>query len=362
MTYVLATTSSAALAWLAARVKPTDCAEGKPASQMSSTILFLLSFSVLFVVSAFRYDVGTDYLPIYVARFRAIANGAVLPWDPGFLALNKLIGLFTGNSAWLFVITSFFTISLTFRAIRKYSPNVALSVLIFVIGGFYFTSFNAVREWMAIALFLNAIPYIEKRDPKRYVLLVGLAACFHASALLYLPLYFVSRLKIPPVRAALFAGIAAASAGGMSFLFERIVSLTKYSWYASSSQYSGADVALADLVIGMLLMGFAYWVRYRRGSSANSDPKLDVLMNIQLCGTLIALLSPGLFMLGRVVMLMTAVQILLVPAILDRIESPLERAAYQVWIVGCYIGVCWFLFGVLGQSNVLPYRTIFGVA
>ena len=54
---------------------------------------------------------------------------------------------------------------------------------------------SAMRQTVAINLFLLAIPYIYNKDPVRYALCIGIAYFFHSSALILLPLFFLSYIN-----------------------------------------------------------------------------------------------------------------------------------------------------------------------
>lgn len=55
-------------------------------------------------------------------------------------------------------------------------------------------TFNVMRQMIALLIFLNIIPYIVKRDYKRYFLCTGFLYFVHSSSLILLPLYFFIHL------------------------------------------------------------------------------------------------------------------------------------------------------------------------
>src|SRR5665213_2396527 len=81
-----------------------------------------------------------------------------------------------------------------YRFIKRYVPlqYYWLAVFIYVFyPGFMLVNASAMRQSLAIAIFITAIPYIYRKDAVRYFLFIGMAWLFHSSALILLPLYFL---------------------------------------------------------------------------------------------------------------------------------------------------------------------------
>ena len=70
-------------------------------------ILIFISALGPFLVSAFRYGIGTDYFYTYIPQFKIIANGGESYYEYGFFMLNKIISYFTYDSQWIIIVTSF---------------------------------------------------------------------------------------------------------------------------------------------------------------------------------------------------------------------------------------------------------------
>lgn len=85
-----------------------------------------------------------------------------------------------------------------YRFIKKYVlPGYYwFAVFIYVFNtGFMLTQLSTMRQTLAIGIFLFAIDYINKKDPIRYGLCIGLASLFHGSALIILPVYLLGVLN-----------------------------------------------------------------------------------------------------------------------------------------------------------------------
>ena len=117
--------------------------------------------------------------------------------EPGFVILMMIcrsLGIPFQGFMFLFAVI---TLSLLYRFLLYYSTNIPLSLLLFLIFGGIFLEVVFLRSSIALLLFLNSIPFIESNRPKAFLALNILGTCFHVSALLYLPCYFLYKMNIP---------------------------------------------------------------------------------------------------------------------------------------------------------------------
>lgn len=158
-------------------------------------IYAFLSFIPLFLISALRKFVGTDYMSYLYILTPDILSGQQY-YEFGFQYLVKLCVLFLGDFQWLIFSLSFIYCFFTFKTLYRYSANIPLSILILVSFGCYYFSLNTMRQACAISIFFYSIKYIEFRNMKLYLLCVSFACVFHYSALIFLPLYFFLNRRI----------------------------------------------------------------------------------------------------------------------------------------------------------------------
>lgn len=116
--------------------------------------------------------------------------------EPGFVTLLMIcrsIGLpFQGFIFIIAVITNV----LLYRFLIQHEANIPLSLFLILCFGGIELEINFLRSAIALLLFLNSIAFIASRRPVAFVLMNLLGICFHVSALLYLPCYFLYKLRI----------------------------------------------------------------------------------------------------------------------------------------------------------------------
>jgi hypothetical protein len=157
-----------------------------------------LSFFIIYLFTAFRYNYGTDYTQ-YQEIFESVASSSnIFSVNAEFNEMEKawliICYLFKpiGFFGMMFVLSAI--ICYTYYAMIKKYVDVNyywLAVLLYVFTiDIMLIQFSALRQALAIALFLYSIRYlVEIRSPIKYLILNFIAGSFHSSA--YFMLIFV---------------------------------------------------------------------------------------------------------------------------------------------------------------------------
>lgn len=109
----------------------------------------------------------------------------------GYIAFNYFMGFLTSNRYIYILVLTLITYYLIFRSFSQNLYNYLFGIIIFL-GLYFFFTFTYIRQMMAAVILWNSIKYIIDKKLIKFILVVILAASFHNSALLFLPLYFVS--------------------------------------------------------------------------------------------------------------------------------------------------------------------------
>ena len=118
-------------------------------------------------------------------------------YNLGFSYLMKLFyGLTEGNYQVFISILSLFFLFSYMHFIRRYSPSPVQSILFFLGLLYYTLLFDALKQAVAMSVLLFAFDAIIDKKPIRFLALVLLAAQFHFPAMIFLPAYWIGRMKI----------------------------------------------------------------------------------------------------------------------------------------------------------------------
>lgn len=163
-------------------------------------IIFLsISFLQMFLLSVFRLNIGYDY-QMYVEGFYRMAMSGFsdmnyLDWEIGFVLFTKIVAFFTLNHYIYLGIISFFCLGSSAYFIYKNSKMVCLSTILFINLYFFYLNMNFLRQSIAISIILFSWSFLKRNKFIPYILIVLLAATFHSTALIMIPLYFIVKIK-----------------------------------------------------------------------------------------------------------------------------------------------------------------------
>lgn len=173
-----------------------DLGKGK---KSGANMCFNLTLLWFIAVSGIAYNVGSDtvkYMTEYDnVRWRDVfANSENRMF--GWTTLELLCHSVSSNFAFFKIIIAIIGNLSIFRFIKRHSEYPYMSVLLYGVVLYLHTNFNALRQFLAISMFLFAFDYIKVKKWWKYYLLVLIAISFHISAIVCLFVPFVSQLKI----------------------------------------------------------------------------------------------------------------------------------------------------------------------
>lgn len=163
-----------------------------------------LSFFLIFLFLGFRYNFGNDYVT-YLELFNRIKENPEVAFDqkmyifyePGWMLLNWIfrpVGFFGMTLA----LALFYSITV-YRLIKKHIPYQYYWLAVFLVvfnPEFVLVHSTAMRQTVAILIFLLSIKFIIRKEIIPFILCILLAGTFHYSSLIILivsPFLFVNR-------------------------------------------------------------------------------------------------------------------------------------------------------------------------
>ena len=159
---------------------------------------YWLSYFIIFLFSALRFDVGYDFIMYY-----EILNKKIKYYDAMLGRLeyfNRVIINFSQETQCLqffFIITSFLIIYLNYKTIKEHSKDFTISTLVFLsFPIFFFNSLSIVRQYVAISIIFYSFKYIKTRKLFLFLFVVTIAFLFHKSAILAIVLYWLYNKKV----------------------------------------------------------------------------------------------------------------------------------------------------------------------
>jgi len=171
--------------------------ENKKFSSNFRLFFFIVLCLNIFLFGVLRFDVGNDYSN-YVDRYYGIRDYDVFV-TPDYFLFKMLTNLFSSlQNGYLYVIGVYYITTMGFF-LRFFKKNNILfwGIFTLITFGFYFDILDRIRQLAALSLFIYTIDDLNKNNFKGYFVKVILASLLHISAIIMLPFFFFSKIKLP---------------------------------------------------------------------------------------------------------------------------------------------------------------------
>lgn len=335
---------------------------------ISSKIFMTLITTQLIIINGLRHIVVGNDTYRYERSFliakdtHGLMELIRLDYEIGYQIVQKIVGIFTNNfQMWLIIISIFCFVSLTIF-LRKYSDGIFMSYILFITMGFYDFSFSGIKQSLAIIILLWSYKYILDKKLGKFLVTVLVASSMHLSALIFIPAYFISKVKWK--RYHILGAIAIYS---LVYIFKHEIGrILTIIYYQDSTQIlnkyvsTGSIGGLALFVLSIILIGFFVYspIKYK-------DRENTVLFNLMIIAFFIQSLSSFSYLFTRLNMFYLIFIILYVPKIIKNIDkSILKLNALQGYILRKMLTV--IIFGStiiyylntmqLNGAGILPYK------
>lgn len=333
-------------------------------------VLFLL-----FAINICRdYSVGWDYgvnykrmydeKSLYTQSLESLGNintSNIISTEAGSMEIGwTLIEYFCNKNNLPFAIVNLVAAIIIFIALSrslKQSPLPILSLLLYVLLFRYYASFNIIRQSIAALIFLISIPYIINRQFYKYLIFCLIATCFHISALLMIPFYYIPKIKIKFYGTILvfivlyIISMLKIDTTLFSTLYDYGVLIDRYAKYLIiENEYTHN---LAFLYIPSLLLLIPYIVLNYK----SRNDKLDTYQLLYFIAIIISIISINLEVLFRFNEYFLNALIIGIPILLAKQTISLVNIRSYIVIGCCTLYYSAYLY--INANAIIPYTLIF---
>lgn len=290
-------------------------------SKVKNMIFVILAFTQLFVLMAFRFDIGFDY-DMYTIGFRNMQSTGFSTlvykdWETGFIVLTKLIGLLGVDYDWYILILSLIAIIPTAFFIYKHSKMPWVSTILYVNMFIFFMQLNFLRQMIALSLVMLAWHFMKNNKFLFFFAIILFASLFHQTVLLMIPVYFLVKMK-PGLKELLVYGflllwfyVASTS------LFELITSFFHEEYNDSVFIKEGVSFVYAILPLFITVVSFLLV----KTGTINLTDENKYLVNLSFIGTIMMVTMAKHSIIERLSYYFLIFTILLVPVIYQSLKT-----------------------------------------
>lgn len=114
----------------------------------------------------------------------------------GFYSYTWLAARILPDAQWFLLLTSAIVICCTASFISRHSEDPAISWIVFICLGSMTFAMNGMRQALAMSICLLSYRYAKEKKLFRFLLIVLIAVLFHKSAMIFLLVYPMRRMKL----------------------------------------------------------------------------------------------------------------------------------------------------------------------
>lgn len=330
--------------------------------ERNMTKFFFLPFASLVLLMGFRHEVGTDYwgyLSIY-ERFEAGDLFVVERFELGFVLVMEGVSALGLSGNFLLFLLYALTMTLYWAAIRcagyESASMVAISIMLFLGVGPFFSATNTVRQDLAVSAVLFLYSLFYNKRVVSSVLSSFIGWLFHYSALTAFFIAFVPK-RVLGFKfwffVSLFCVAFSSSIFGVFFelLEKNYLALDGFGVYFESDgalrEASGLGIRLVfDIVFFLFLSCFV----------GRINPKGVWFFNVAFFGLLLVYIFREYAMFLRIAAYFSVFKIIAIPWFLSAFKKEREKLLFFVFIV--FYSLSTFARSATADQFI-PYKFIF---
>lgn len=356
--------------------------EYKVKSKKSKTVLRVIAVLPLLIISAIRYNVGTDYDKRYVQDYINLSNGIDVPnLEIGFKAIDYICLLFTKETFLLFIVASIIILSIIFEVIYKKTTNKVLSIVIFFFGGYFFGTLNLVRQYIAVVLIMLGYQFLTSENKKKayigFIICAILAFLMHSSSIICFAILFFNKKNLVSIKWVIPVSIFVLILNqNIMKILTPIIENTRFNVYLIG-KFAGGELSLLTIIENFAVYIFMYSIYYYyKKNNKNIEKEGITYLNIQGLALLCTVAGVIHMQFLRIAIYFWIFQILSIPYYLEYV--PYEKIAelienkfkkkisiknvkiivYSLVVIG-FIAIFIYTNVLNNDNGVVPYQTIF---
>lgn len=303
--------------------------------QIKNKSLVIMIFLALFGVSACRIAIGHDYWE-YTAIFNLIEQNRHVSTEFGFNWLVRICHFIFGSDGYsyipIFGIVAFFTVLFFIKALCDQSENFGASFFLFMVFGYYLSSYNSIRYYLVLAVAVYSVKFILKKQYVNFVLCILLAAPFHMAVLFVLLAYPLALMKWNKWNVPIVGGIVASLL--LFPQFYRKLIFIFYPFY-ENSLYDTGDTSITNIArcVGTLVLALIYY------KSALKDNRKNMLyFNLNVEALIVYACCSFIPVVSRIGFFLNIFQIFLIPSVIRSIPKKGQRIFWTIIVAVAGIG------------------------
>lgn len=318
----------------------------------SSSIGDIVVFCIIFLFAAVRDGIGIDYVSYY-EHIIMIQNGLPHYMEPGFQELVHIMMKLSDNPRWVIIVMSFFTCLFYFMTARNLSNNVPMSLFIFMTWGYYFFTFNTIRNYFAYCVVLYSLVFLKDNKQIKFLICIIVATLFHKSALVCIPIYLLAFYGYRKSYLLIFVGIII-----VANLFQEQLKLLAFLMYPGyeGSVYDNERVSYLNILKQLLIISLGLlFYKYVKNDKINK-----ICFNLNVLALAFYVGFYWVPEVSRIGYYMNITSVIFIPRLLSDINNQIQnkRVITMMMVIVSSIVFYVLMSGWYSETiKLLPYQT-----
>ncbi|WP_430934124.1 EpsG family protein [Saccharicrinis sp. 156] len=314
-------------------------------------VLFFVS-ALLILVASIRYEVGTDYTA-YIWQANDMLslsfNEAIVKYELFYILFTKLsYGLFDSMQFFYLIIALLITVPFAL-AIKHFEESMFYVFLFFFVTTIFFISLNAMRQMAAFSICFYALKYLRNKK-KVFFLLIVFATLWHTSAIIYLSLYFLNKIKLDRIYILVLVSFVVLKSG-LNILIVSFIEKTGLPMEFYFAAQEGASSRMFILISTIVFILFKFLVKKENENS-------NLYYNLSLINVGVAIFADGIPGAYRLVYMFYPFYCFICPFMIKNTRFK-QKIVMAIVLFGLF-SIYFYRQQILGNANeIIPYKTIF---
>ena len=319
-----------------------------------------LIFLVIFLMSAFRNDIGDtfQYKHSYslLNDYKFSTEG-----DWGFNIFQYILYTINKDPQFLIIITSLITVGFNIYNLYHYCSYMELEIYMYITSGYFTTSMNGIRQSMLAAVVFTFTRIIEKEKTILFIIAVILASPFHQSVLILIPVYFIVKQEAWSKTTVAVIIVSCIGFMGFSTIFPALLGAledTNYGYSANQSDMGGSS--FMRVIVNAVPVVLAY---IKRKELKESWPKSNIFVNMALINVIFVAFGMYNWIFNRFTIYFQLYNFVLIPYIIQNCFKGKEKRLLYFGFMLCYFGFFYYEqvigFNMQYNSKYLKFDKIF---
>lgn len=273
-------------------------------------------------------------------------------YEIGYILFTKLISIINDSSfSYKFFTSLFINIPILFF-IYKHSKKIYLSVLIYILFGFYTQSYVVIRQYMALSMTLLTVHFLIENNYKKAIVFSLISCTFHNTAVISLIFILLKYFLKSFLRYSKYIFIVLVL---FSFFCKPLIEFLIINFYPFYDDLIISGEGL-KLFLLLLLITISLIIIMKREGKTKED--VEFCFILFLLGTVLQLYTLNFSLLNRLALYFQFYIVIAIPNILESysIYQLLEKRVVTL----CYVLVfaCFFIFNLIvnDSGNVRDYK------